>query len=396
MNAARYIRTSCSSLIPRNTPKWGNKRFFSSNELQERVAIVGSGNFGSAMSTIIGRNAQELPFVHDEVKMWVHEEEIDGRKLTDIINNDNENVKYLPGFKIPSNVVAEPDLAKACKDATLLIFVLPHEFINPILGTIKRSVQPSARLRGVTMIKGMAFNPDTKRPVRISEMIEEGLGLNCGTMMGANVANEVAAGELCESTLASKFATKDMDEQTRLLLHCQESFRVRHISDVAGAEACGALKNAYALGSGFVDGIGLGGNTKAALLRVALHEIKEFCHIYFDGVQPETFTESCGMADLITTCYGGRNRKCAEEFARRKMKLRDSGTTQSSCGMLWNEIEHDLLNDQKLQGTHTLVDMYAAIESEGVLGNFPLLEKIHSIAFGSEPVESIVDGILQK
>ena len=85
MNATRYIRTSGPSLIPHIAPKWGymnlkqvtwKKRFFSSNELQERVAIVGSGNFGSAMSIIIGRNAKQHAFVHDEVKMWVHEEEI--------------------------------------------------------------------------------------------------------------------------------------------------------------------------------------------------------------------------------------------------------------------------------------------------------------------------------
>jgi hypothetical protein len=55
----------------------------------ERVCIVGSGNFGSAMSTIIGRNAASLPFVHDQVNMWVHEEQIKGRNLSDIINDDH-------------------------------------------------------------------------------------------------------------------------------------------------------------------------------------------------------------------------------------------------------------------------------------------------------------------
>lgn len=47
--------------------------------------------------------------------------------LTEFINTEHENVKYLPGVKLPDNIVAEGDLALAVKDATILIFVLPHQ-----------------------------------------------------------------------------------------------------------------------------------------------------------------------------------------------------------------------------------------------------------------------------
>lgn len=60
---------------------------------------------GSAVARIIGSNAQALQRFATTVKMWVFEENVNGRNLTDIINTDHENVKYLPGYRLPDNVV---------------------------------------------------------------------------------------------------------------------------------------------------------------------------------------------------------------------------------------------------------------------------------------------------
>jgi glycerol-3-phosphate dehydrogenase (NAD+) len=141
--------------------------------LVDKVCIIGSGNWGSAIATLVGRNCQRWPMFETRVKMWVYEEMVDlpavaaangggdgtktttRSKLTEIINTRHENVKYLPGIILPDNIVAVADLAEACHDATLLIFVLPHQFLPRLLPTIRASAHPSCR--GVSLIKGLGM-----------------------------------------------------------------------------------------------------------------------------------------------------------------------------------------------------------------------------------------------
>lgn len=86
------------------------------------------------VARIIGRNVAQNPTVFEQqVPMWVFEEIIDGKKLTEIINETQENVKYLPGLKLPSNIRAVSDVCEAAKDATVLVFVVPHQVCTIIL-----------------------------------------------------------------------------------------------------------------------------------------------------------------------------------------------------------------------------------------------------------------------
>merc|ERR1740138_1802523 len=332
---------------------------------KEKVTIVGSGNWGSAIAKIIGRNVLDRDEFDDEVKMWVYEEQVDGKNLTEIINTEHENVKYLPGVKFTDNVVADPDLTHAVQGASLLIFVLPHQFLNRIC---PQMVGMAKNCRAVSLIKGIEF--EGGGPVLISNMIKENMnGMDVSVLMGANVANEVAQDEFCESTVG--FKSKANGEVFQKLFDCP-SFRIGTINDVAGVELCGALKNIVALGAGFCDGLGLGGNTKAAIIRIGLKETIKFAKMFFSGIQDDTFLESCGLADLVTTCFGGRNRKCAEAFAKKEGD--------------WEDLEKSMLNGQKLQGTITAKDVMVVLKSKNLAAEFPLFTRIYEIAFeGKDP-----------
>ena len=118
----------------------------------KKVCIVGSGNWGSAIARLVGVNTARFPdrFVKD-VNMWVFEEEVNGRKLTEIINTDHENVKYLPGRPLPTNIVAVPDISDAALEADILIFVLPHQFIKRACAPLKGKLKEGAT--GLSLIK---------------------------------------------------------------------------------------------------------------------------------------------------------------------------------------------------------------------------------------------------
>ncbi|NXG26323.1 GPD1L protein, partial [Grallaria varia] len=190
---------------------------------------------GSAVAKIVGNNVKKLEKFASTVKMWVFEEDINGRKLTDIINEEHENVKYLPGYKLPENVVAVPNLSEAVEDADLLVFVIPHQFIHKVCDEITGRVPKKAL--GISLIKGIDQGPEGLR--LISDVIREKMGIDISVLMGANLANEVAAEKFCETTIGSKILENGLLFKELLQT---PNFRITVVTDADTVELCGALK----------------------------------------------------------------------------------------------------------------------------------------------------------
>ena len=318
-----------------------------------QVALIGSGNWGSAIATKIGVNIADSSKGFDPVcEMWVFEEYVkleddkwtrpargskpvgesfvaDGyTPLTEVINSKHENVIYLPGITLPTGIHANPDIASSVTGATMMVFVIPHNFLAPIVPKMSGLFAPGAC--GISLIKGIEFK-DSK-PILISDLLAAEMAkaegapkVDMSVLMGANVANEVAKGDFAEATIG---CTNTENGAKWVSLFNTSDFKVDPVQDVAGAELCGAMKNVVALGAGFCDGLGFGGNTKAAIIRIGLKEMQKFCEVFYGDrkIKQDTFLESCGLADLVTTCFGGRNRKCADIFA----KCQKEGTPKAS------------------------------------------------------------------
>ncbi|EHK50413.1 hypothetical protein TRIATDRAFT_297195 [Trichoderma atroviride IMI 206040] len=425
-----------SSYSPLNTTA-GKMAFLGGYEKKHKVTIVGSGNWGSTIAKIVAENTRANKDVFEEdVQMWVFEEDVTiakdskhydesigdaPQKLTHVINKYHENVKYLPGITLPSNIIANPSLVDAVQDSSILIFNLPHQFIRNVCNQIRGKILPFAR--GISCIKGVNVSDDGVS--LFSEWIGDGLSIYVGALSGANIASEIAAEKWSETTIAydpppmdnsraptprsqSPGLTMTVTEPPADMQHrdargrksktkltpvpaeyppldhaCFHSlfhrpyFHVEMVSDVAGVSLGGALKNIVALAAGFVDGRGWGDNAKAAVMRIGLMEMVKFGKEFFgETVHTATFTESsAGVADLITSCSGGRNFRCARKAVEK--------------GITVDEVEKQDLNGQKLQGTSTAFEVNSFLTARGLEKDYPLLTAVNAILLGKASVDDI-------
>ena len=163
-----------------------------------KVAIIGSGNFGCSIARRIALNMEsKYPDSPFEIKMWVHDEIVNGVSLTETINNDRVNTKYLPNVVLPKSIKAYSDIIEASHDADIILFVFAKKYLNNILLTMKGHVKTSAV--GVSLIKCLDFSPTG--PLLLTDRIQSELGLaNIAVMMGANIASDIAYDKFVETT----------------------------------------------------------------------------------------------------------------------------------------------------------------------------------------------------
>ncbi|MEI8206698.1 MAG: NAD(P)H-dependent glycerol-3-phosphate dehydrogenase [Kiritimatiellales bacterium] len=276
-----------------------------------KAFVIGNGGWGTALGMILDGNG------HDVTVWGPFEEEIEA------ISNAAENTIYLPGVEIPSAIQWTSSPAGA-KDAELIVLVVPSRFMRTTLEIFKPHLHTDALI--VSATKGL----DEQTHRRMSETALDVLHRNVAVLSGPSHAEEVARGVPTAVTVAGENA--EQIQQAFL----GTTFRVYTSDDVIGVELGGTLKNIIAVAAGILDGIGLGDNSKAALMTRGLAEITRLGVAL--GAKPETFYGLSGIGDLIVTCSSrhSRNRSVGERLGKGE-KLSDimGGMKQVAEG-IWN------------------------------------------------------------
>ena len=259
------------------------------------VSVFGAGSWGTTVAALASRNAPTM--------LWARRPE-----AADEINDAHTNARYLPGARLPRGLRSTASMRDALRDADVFILAVPSHVFRSALKEAREYVPEGIPI--VSLTKGL----EEGRQLRMTEIVEELLpGHPAGVLTGPNLAREIMSGYAAASVIAlreSRIAAQLQD------LLSSGLFRVYTNRDVIGCELGGALKNVIAIAAGMGDGVGVGENTKAAVITRGLAELTRLGVAM--GGEPQTFSGLAGMGDLIATCTSrdSRNRYVGEQLGR--------------------------------------------------------------------------------
>ncbi len=257
------------------------------------VAIIGAGAWGTALGLIAHQNGHQIT-------LWGH----NAAHLAETASA-RVNERYLPGVPLPPGFRYEADLTAAVIGAEVVVLAVPSKAFRGV----------TTRLGGyrgliVSVTKGIEFNTGLTMCGVLEQTVPTA---RLAALSGPSLAIEVAHG-----VPTAVVAASDQPESARLVqtLFHRPTFRVYTGNDLVGVELGGALKNVIAIAAGVCDGLGLGDNSKAALITRGIAEMSRLgvsC-----GARAETFAGLGGLGDLTVTCFSkhSRNRSFGERLGR--------------------------------------------------------------------------------
>ena len=249
-----------------------------------KITVLGSGGWGTALA-ISAFNCGH------EVYLWSpFEQEVND------LNKLRENVKLLPGVKIPEQITITTDISVA-NGSLISVIACPSVAVRSVAKQLA-----SVENHGIVVNVAKGFEKDTLK--RLSEIIREELPSDriC-VLSGPSHAEEVARMIPTSLVASSKSFTAASIVQDVL---SSEFLRIYTSNDLIGVELGGAIKNVIAVCAGISDGLGLGDNSKAALITRGLSEMANLGVCM--GADERTFMGLTGIGDLVVTCTSQHSR----------------------------------------------------------------------------------------
>ena len=254
-----------------------------------KIMVLGSGGWGSALAIMLSQNG------HD-VTMWSFLKE-----EYETLARDRENKQFLAGVAFPDSLKLTNDMSLA-KDAELVVMATPSFAVASTAKTLSGIISPG------TIVVNVSKGIDRDSGKRLSEVVADAIGDRGEVVVLSGPSHAEEVGRCVPTTVVA--ASKNKQAATLVQdVFMNERFRVYITPDVIGVELGAALKNVIALCAGMCDGMGLGDNTKAALMTRGLTEMARL-GVALCG-RSETFAGLAGVGDLIVTCTSmhSRNRR---------------------------------------------------------------------------------------
>jgi glycerol-3-phosphate dehydrogenase (NAD(P)+) len=251
-----------------------------------RLAVLGAGSWGTALAISLAPR-------FDSVRLWAREPD-----RAEELQQTRENKRYLPGFLFPDNLAAGHNFDLVLSQTDVILSAIPSKHLRSVFQQAAPFVPTDAAL--VSATKGI----EEQTFFRMSQVISDVTGHGpVVALSGPNFAKEVAAGEPAAVVIACEdFATAESVQR----LFATPRLRFYASSDIVGVELGAALKNVIAIGAGICRGLGLGGNSVAALVTRGLAEITRLAVSM--GGQPKTLSGLAGLGDLVLTTTGDLSR----------------------------------------------------------------------------------------
>lgn len=263
--------------------------------MTSRVAVIGAGSWGTAAACLAANNAPTV--------LWARSPELAEQMAATHVNR-----RYLPDYALHDRLAVTSSLAEALDGTDVVVMAVPSHGFRDVLKEAVPMVAPGTPV--VSLSKGV----EQGSLKRMTEVVADLLpGHPAGVLTGPNLAKEIMAGRPAASVVA--MSDERVGEELQRVFNTP-AFRVYTNPDVVGCEVAGALKNVMAIAAGLSDGMGLGDNSKAALMTRGLAELTRLGVAL--GGNPLTFIGLAGMGDLVATCMSkqSRNRFVGEQLGQ--------------------------------------------------------------------------------
>ncbi len=255
----------------------------------ERVAVVGAGSWGTALANLLAKKGVDTI-------LWSYEAEV-----AQAIRAGHRNPNYLSEVVLDTSLEVTESLPEAVQGADVVVSVSPSHVVRQVMGQAAPHLRDDALV--VSASKGIEEGSLQMMDGVLAEVLGPEHARRMAFLSGPSFALEVALEHPTAVTMASR---DDAAAERSQELFQTDYFRVYTSPDVVGVEIGGSLKNVIAIAAGVVDGLGLGHNTRAALITRGLAEITRLG--VAQGADPLTLAGLAGMGDLILTCTGALSR----------------------------------------------------------------------------------------